>query len=66
MRCSTAWKAYEALAVQRAARLRRWSAYVHQTPDEAELAAIRRSNETGLPLGARAGSNGSASGWTST
>jgi putative transposase len=42
---------YEALAVQQAARLRRWSAYVHQTPDEGELAAIRRSNETGLPLG---------------
>ena len=30
-----------------------WSAYVHQTPDEAELAAIRRSNETGLPYGGR-------------
>ncbi|MFZ5833483.1 MAG: transposase [Planctomycetota bacterium] len=42
---------YEALAVQRAARLRRWSAYVHKTPDDAELAAIRRSSETGLPLG---------------
>jgi hypothetical protein len=42
---------YEALAVQRAARLRRWSAYVHQTPDEAELASIRRSSATGLPLG---------------
>jgi hypothetical protein len=44
-------EAYEALAVQQAARLRRWSAYVHQTPEEAELAAIRRSNETGLPFG---------------
>jgi len=28
---------YEALAVQRAARLRRWSAFVHNTPDDAEL-----------------------------
>jgi putative transposase len=44
-------EAYEALAVRRAARLRRWSAYVHQIPEEAELAAIRRSNETGLPFG---------------
>jgi len=44
---------YEALAAGAAARQRRWSAYVHQTPDEAELAAIRRSNETGLPYGAR-------------
>jgi hypothetical protein len=44
-------EAYEALAVQQAARLRRWSAYVRQTPDEGELAAVRRSNETGLPYG---------------
>ena len=44
-------EAYEALAVQPAARRRRWSAYVHQTPEEAELAAIRRSSETGLPYG---------------
>ncbi len=43
--------AYEGLAVQRAARCRRWSAYVHQVPEEAELAAIRRSNQTGLPFG---------------
>jgi putative transposase len=45
--------AYEALAAYPAVRQRRWSAYVHQTPDEAELAAIRRSNETGLPYGGR-------------
>ena len=25
------------------------SAYVHHTPDETELAAIRRNSETGLP-----------------
>jgi len=43
--------AYEALARYPAARQRRWSAYVHQTPEEAELAAIRRSSETGLPYG---------------
>jgi putative transposase len=44
-------EAYEALAVQDAARLRRWSAYVHQTPDDAELAALRRTCATGLPFG---------------
>ncbi len=42
---------YEALAVRPAVRNRRWSAYVHQEPEEAELAAIRRSNERGLPFG---------------
>jgi putative transposase len=44
---------HEALAVQHAARVRRWSAYVHQTPEEAELAAIRRSSASGLPFGDR-------------
>ncbi len=43
--------AYEALAVRPKTRQRRWSAYVHQEPAEAELAAIRRSNATGLPFG---------------
>jgi len=43
--------AYEALAAYPAVRCRRWSAYVHQTAPEAELAAIRRSGETGLPYG---------------
>jgi putative transposase len=43
--------AYEALAARPAARQRRWSAYVHQTPDADELAAIRRSSERGLPYG---------------
>jgi len=42
---------YETLGASAMARRRRWSAYVHQTPDEAELAAIRRSSETGLPYG---------------
>jgi putative transposase len=42
---------YAALAAYPAVRQRRWSAYVHQMPEEAELAAIRRSNETGLPYG---------------
>ena len=42
---------YEALAKRPAARHRRWSAYVHQSPSDDEFAAIRRSNETGLPLG---------------
>lgn len=43
--------AYEALAASPAVRQRRWSAHVHQTPDKAELAAIGRSNATGLPYG---------------
>jgi putative transposase len=43
--------AYEALGVRPATRQRRWSAYVHQTPDADELSAIRRSGETGLPYG---------------
>ena len=41
--------AYEALAAYAAVRQRRWSAYVQQTPEEAEVTAIRRSSETGLP-----------------
>ena len=45
---------YDALARSPAARQGRWSAYVHRTPEEAELAAIRRSSKTGLPYGARA------------
>ena len=45
---------YDALASRPAARQRRWSAYVRRTPEEAELAAIRRSSETGLPYGQRA------------
>ena len=43
--------AYEALGAGPASRQRRWSAYVHGTPDADELAAIRRSSETGLPYG---------------
>jgi putative transposase len=43
--------AYEALAVRPATRQRRWTSHVHQTPDESELSAIRRSNATGLPYG---------------
>ena len=42
---------YDALAAYPAARQRRWSAYVHKQPEEAELAAIRRSSATGLPYG---------------
>ncbi len=42
---------YETLAAQPVGRQRRWSAYVHETPDEAELAAIRRCGQTGLPFG---------------
>jgi len=45
--------AYELLGAYPAARQRRWSAYVHKTPDSNELAAIRRSSETGLPYGER-------------
>jgi putative transposase len=43
--------AYESLGAGAAARRRRWSVYVHLTPDDAELAALRRSNATGLPFG---------------
>jgi putative transposase len=42
---------YEGLAAYPAVRQRRWLAYVHQSPEEAELAAIRRSSATGLPFG---------------
>jgi len=44
-------ESYQRLAVRAAWRCRRWSAYVHQDPEEEELAAIRRSIETGLPFG---------------
>jgi putative transposase len=42
---------HESLAKTPQARRRRWSAFVHQTPSDEELAAIRRSCSTGLPLG---------------
>jgi putative transposase len=45
--------AYEALGASPATRQRRWTAYVHQTPDADELADIRRSSETSLPYGER-------------
>ncbi|HZW33973.1 MAG TPA: transposase [Isosphaeraceae bacterium] len=43
---------YEALAKTPRTRRRRWSAFVHQTPSDEELAAIRRSCSSGLPFGA--------------
>jgi putative transposase len=43
--------AYEQLAPTPVLRQKRWDAYVHQEPEEAELIAIRRSVETGLPFG---------------
>ncbi len=43
--------AYDLLAAYAAVRSRRWSAYVHQVPPEAELAGIARANATGLPFG---------------
>jgi putative transposase len=42
---------YDGLGARPATRQRRWSAYVHQEPEEAELAALRRSSATGLPYG---------------
>lgn len=45
--------AYEAMGARAATCQRRWSAYVHQTPDADELAAIRRSSQMGLPYGDR-------------
>ncbi|NUQ66516.1 MAG: hypothetical protein HUU20_28980 [Pirellulales bacterium] len=43
----------DAMAARAGWRCCRWSAYVHvhEEPEEEELAAIRRSNETGLPFG---------------
>jgi putative transposase len=43
---------YESLAKTPATRQRRWSAFVHQSPPDDELTALRRSTQTGLPLGA--------------
>ena len=43
--------AFEALGVTPADRRRRWSAFVHKAPADAELAALRRSVQTGLPFG---------------
>ncbi len=45
---------YENLAKTPATRRRRWSAFVHKTPSDEELAAIRRSASTGLPYGSPA------------
>jgi putative transposase len=42
---------YDALAATPATRRRRWSAFLHRTPSDAELAALRRSSQTGLPYG---------------
>ncbi len=43
--------AYDELAKTPAVRRRRWSAYVHETPDPSELLGVRRSLQTGLPFG---------------
>jgi putative transposase len=43
--------AYESLAATPATRRRRWSAFVHETPPDEELFALRRSTQTGLPYG---------------
>jgi len=43
--------AYEELATDPAERRRRWSAFVHQAPPDDEVAALRRSVQTGLPFG---------------
>jgi putative transposase len=45
---------YEQLSAYAAVRQRRWEAYVEQTPDADELAAIRRSVERSLPFGCEA------------
>jgi putative transposase len=42
---------YKSLAKTLQTRQSRWSAFVHKPPSDEELAAIRRSNSTGLPLG---------------
>jgi len=45
---------YEQLSPYAAVRQRRWEAYMHQTPDAEELAAVRRSVERSLPFGSEA------------
>lgn len=45
---------YESLAKTPTVRRRRWSRFVHQQPAEDELAALRRSVQTGLPFGSDA------------
>jgi len=45
---------YDQLDAYPAQRQRRWTAYVLEQPEASELAAIRRSVETGLPFGAAA------------
>jgi putative transposase len=42
---------YDSLAKTPATRQRRWSAFVHKTPSDDELAALHRSTQTGLPYG---------------
>ncbi len=42
---------YEEIAATPSARRRKWSAFVARVPEETELAAVRRSVETGLPFG---------------
>src|SRR3954469_16265062 len=41
--------AYESFPKPPPPRRRRWSAFVHQAPPDEELAALRRSTQTGLP-----------------
>jgi REP-associated tyrosine transposase len=43
---------FESIAKTAATRQRRWSAFIHKTPSDEELTAIRRSSATGLPFGA--------------
>ena len=45
---------YDELARTASTRLRRWTSFVHQSPSEEELSALRRSNTTGLPFGSSA------------
>jgi putative transposase len=52
--------AYESLAKTSATRQRRWSAFVHKTPTDKELTAIRRSCSSGLPFGTPAWVDGLA------
>jgi REP-associated tyrosine transposase len=42
---------YQGLAKTPATRRRRWSAFVHESPSDEELAAIRRSCSSGRPFG---------------
>jgi putative transposase len=51
---------YDSLAKTPSTRQHRWSGFVHQSPSDEELTAVRRSCSSGLPFGAPAWVDGLA------